>query len=180
MALLFTPRARTGQRGRPYSPHVSILDGPVIGGPSMSIVQDGRVLTAAEDGGSQQLSLTPSPRAGPPHLPEAEAQGSWPGPQPESALLQGFPGAAGGRCWGGGCGEEQNGGLGKPPFLVAEGTGGPPGRGLGWVGLPGVLLGRRQGTGPLTSLLKRTFLMRDAFKKKRTFLLSRGKKLTWV
>lgn len=47
------PTVRTQSQGRgssgwPHLPHVSILDGPVVGGPSMSIVQHSRVLTTAE------------------------------------------------------------------------------------------------------------------------------------
>lgn len=73
-----------GQPGWPHSPHVSILDGPVVGGPSMSVVQYSRVLTTAECEGrsaahphppaSEAGVLTPCPMGGTPHS-DAEAQG---------------------------------------------------------------------------------------------------------
>lgn len=45
-------RARAGAaRGWPHSPHVSILDGPVVGGPGVSVVQHCRILTTAEHRG---------------------------------------------------------------------------------------------------------------------------------
>lgn len=58
-------------RGWPHSPHVSILDGPVVGGSGVSVVQHGRVLATAEcEGISVSSSSSPAgPRGRCPHSP---------------------------------------------------------------------------------------------------------------
>ena len=59
-----------GTSGWPHSPHVSVLDGPVVGGPGMSIVQHGRILTTAQQPGEVNSPSSPSrPRRGHPTLP---------------------------------------------------------------------------------------------------------------
>lgn len=50
-----------GSAGWPHSPHVSVLDGPVVGGPGMSVVQHSRVLTAAEH--KARSTARPHPQA---------------------------------------------------------------------------------------------------------------------
>lgn len=64
----FAHRARAGAaRGWPHSPHVSVLDGPVVGGPGVSVVQHRRVLTTAERKGRSAAHLHPqAPGAGAP------------------------------------------------------------------------------------------------------------------